>query len=85
MKQPYLTRLNNLAAAWPRVYNRIDKRRVQVIKENVKEESWVHLHSEMEPSVYVSVSGGVVFIYRCIIQYVLVFKLAWYINAHSIY
>ena len=53
MKQPYLTRLNNLAAAWPRVYNRIDKRRVQVIKENLKEESRVHLHKERwEGGVY---------------------------------
>lgn len=32
MEQPYLTRLNNLAAAWPSVYNRIDKHRVQVMK-----------------------------------------------------
>ena len=32
MEQPYLTRLNNLTAAWPSVYNRIDKHRVQVMK-----------------------------------------------------
>lgn len=32
MEQPYLTRLNNLAAAWPSVYNGIDKLRVQVMK-----------------------------------------------------
>lgn len=32
MEQPYLTRLNNLAAAWPSVYNRIDKHQVQVMK-----------------------------------------------------
>lgn len=32
MEQPYLTKLNNLAAAWPSVYNRIDKHRAQVIK-----------------------------------------------------
>lgn len=31
MEQPYLTRLNNLTAAWPSVYNRIDKHQVQVM------------------------------------------------------
>lgn len=32
MEQLYLTRVNNLTAAWPSVYNRIDKHQVQVMK-----------------------------------------------------
>lgn len=32
MEQPYLTRLNNLAASWPSVYNRINKHQAQVMK-----------------------------------------------------
>lgn len=32
MEESYLTKLNYLAAAWPRVYNRINKQQAQVIK-----------------------------------------------------